>query len=319
MSVSQPSSVQQSTGGPAVLEEVPGWFYNVDRVLFVWLLERQARLGTSGNLIEIGAYLGRSAILIADHLRPGESFTVCDLFDSAAPDEANSTEMDTSYRSTLTREAFERNYLAFHQELPDIVQAPSSVLADGRISARSARFIHIDASHLYEHVIGDIQFARQALTDEGIVVLDDYRSEHTPGVSAAVWEAVLAMGLKPVTVSNQKFYGTWGDPAPLQDALAADLAGHTGLTIHEERVRGLRLLRFRGGSGLNPPAFRPSRFYDPIAAEASARAAAEQKGGKRRTEAQSKPAPSLRTRASRLAVDLLPPMAVRAIRRARHR
>ena len=72
------------------------------------------------------------------HLRDGETFTVCDLFDSEAPDDSNQAEMNGSYAS-LTRTAFEANYRAFHDGLPRIVQAPTSVILD-HVRPESCRF-----------------------------------------------------------------------------------------------------------------------------------------------------------------------------------
>src|SRR5262249_13616579 len=149
-----------------------------------------------GDLLELGAYLGKSAILMGDHLRAGESFTVCDLFDAEPPDEANEVELRRSY-ATLTRAGFERNYLAFHEALPEIVQAPTAEILD-HVTARSCRFVHVDASHLYDHVHGDIEAAGSLLRPEGTLVCDDYRAHHTPGVAAAVWHEIVAGGLRPI-------------------------------------------------------------------------------------------------------------------------
>ena len=97
--------------------------------------------------------MGKSAIMhAAPTCAAEETFTVCDLFDSEAPDEANEREMRGSY-STLTRRAFEANYLSFHDELPRVLQAPTTVVPD-EVAAGSCRFVHVDASHLYEHVHG---------------------------------------------------------------------------------------------------------------------------------------------------------------------
>ncbi|MFD8593672.1 class I SAM-dependent methyltransferase [Kitasatospora sp. NPDC059646] len=281
-------SVTDTTAAPAVPAtpaDVPGWFFRADREAFGWLLARQSAARVTGDLLEMGAYLGRSAILLGEHLRPGETFTVCDLFDLDAPDDDNSAEMSMSYRSTLTRRAFETNYLAFHAELPVIVQGPTSVLAGGRIPADSCRFVHVDASHLYEHVAGDILVARDALAGNGVIALDDYRAPHTPGVAAAVWEAVFTLGLKPVLLTPEKFYGTWGDP----DAVRADLLARDwraeGFRLDEEHFAGQRCHRLawddpdgRGENGGRP---RPRRSL---------------------------------TR--RVLLDVLPPVATRAVRRA---
>ncbi|MEU1284076.1 class I SAM-dependent methyltransferase [Kitasatospora sp. NPDC005856] len=228
---------------PLKRDDIPGWFFSLDRAAFSHLLSSQTAAGVTGDILELGSYLGRSAVLLGDHLRPGERLTVCDLFDSDAGDAENAAEMNMSYRRTLTRSAFEANYLAFHGELPEIVQAPTSVLADGRIRADSCRFVHVDASHLYEHVAGDIAVARAALTENGLVALDDYRSEHTPGVSAAVWEAVFTGGLRPVLLTPMKFYGTWGDAAAAQEALKERDWRAEGYTVDEDTIAGARVLR----------------------------------------------------------------------------
>ena len=106
------------------LEDVPGWFWPIDQQLFGWLLDRQSDLGITGDLLELGPYLGRSAILIGWHVRQGETFTVVDIFEDEAPDASNTNEVARSYGTRLTRARFEANYLDFHAQLPVIIQAP---------------------------------------------------------------------------------------------------------------------------------------------------------------------------------------------------
>jgi hypothetical protein len=313
------ATAQETHEYPGELNDVPGWFWPLDQVLFSWFLERQERLGTRGDLLELGAYLGKSAILLGHHLRDGETLTVCDLFESEPPDAANRAEAAKSY-STLTRQAFERNYLSFHDSLPAIVQAPSSAITD-EVGPGTCRFAHIDASHLYEHVQGDIGAARELLLPEGIVVLDDFRSEHTPGVSVAAWEAVLNRGLRPVCLSSQKLYGTWGDPEPVQEELLAALRGRDDIAVTVERAAGHRLVRTRAkGKRMQPPSLPSSRHPAPAPAPASpARRAGTGPTAGRAAQAQAHP-PRPRTprdRARRLALDVLPPVVTRAVRRYR--
>ncbi|GAB2867940.1 class I SAM-dependent methyltransferase [Streptomyces deserti] len=286
---------------PGTLADVPGWFPPLDQVLFTWFLEQQEANRLRGDLLELGAYMGKSAILLGRHLRDGETFTVCDLFESDAPDDANKAETSKSYAS-LTRQAFERNYLSFHDTLPTVIQGPSSVISS-HVAPRTCRFVHIDASHLYEHVHGDIGAARDLLLPEGVVVLDDFRSEHTPGVSVAAWEAVLTRGLRPICLSTQKLYGTWGDPEPLQEELLTMLKERDDCGLSVQWAAGHRLIRTHS-KRTQPPPFPHSRHYVPPVpkpAPAPRPAAARPQ----------------RSRARRLATDLLPPVVTRAIRRAR--
>ncbi|WP_438295609.1 class I SAM-dependent methyltransferase [Streptomyces sp. HUAS TT7] len=241
---------------PAGFSDVKGWFWPADQLLFDWFLKRQEKTPEqAGDLLELGAYLGKSAIFIGGYLRPGEEFTVCDLFDSPAPDDPNSAEMDRSY-STLTRRGFEANYLAFHEELPTVVQAPTSVIAS-RLKPDSCRFIHVDASHLYEHVHGDIEAARELAAPDAIVAFDDFRAEHCPGVAAAVWGAVATMELKLICITGTKAYGTWGDAEPVRAELLAWLKSRKDLWHGVEEVAGAPLIRIDGKKAQAPTPPQP--------------------------------------------------------------
>ncbi|GAA0620716.1 class I SAM-dependent methyltransferase [Streptomyces crystallinus] len=250
--MSQTTSAQSAA--PARFSDVKGWFWPADQLLFDWFLARQERQGLRGDLLELGAYLGKSAIFLGSYLREDETFTVCDLFDSPAPDDPNSEEMDRSY-ATLTRRAFEANYLAFHDELPVVVQAPTSVITS-RVDSGSCRFIHVDASHLYEHVHGDIAAARDLVAPDGIVAFDDFRAEHCPGVAAAVWGAVATTGLRPIAITATKFYGTWSDPEPARSELLSWLPTRPDMWHGVEEVAGAPLIRISGKKAVAPAAPR---------------------------------------------------------------
>ncbi|MFI8361659.1 class I SAM-dependent methyltransferase [Streptomyces sp. NPDC085612] len=298
------ASVTTPDGEPAPLvpttyDEVKGWFSAYDQVLFDWFLTRQNSEGEPGDLLELGAFMGKSAIFLGRYLRPGEQFTVCDLFDSPATDDFNVAENRSSY-PTLTRRGFETNYLAFHEALPTLIQAPTSVVAD-RVKPASCRFVHVDASHLYEHVVTDIASSRLVATPDAVVVFDDYRSEHCPGVAAAVWTAVVTGGLHPVCVSGSKLYATWGDPAPHQAALRAWLEERTDLWHGVDVIDGRPMVRI-GDQGVvapeAPQPLHPAPREEPAPAPAPAPPAAVRRPG---------------ARWRKLAKDLLPPVVTRAI------
>ncbi|MEU7499150.1 class I SAM-dependent methyltransferase [Streptomyces griseofuscus] len=318
------ATIQETTPPPHRLDDVPGWFPVLDQVLFDWFLTRQETDGMRGDLLEVGVYMGKSAIFTGRHQRPGEKYTVCDLFEGDAPDDANRAEANKSY-SALTRARFEANYLAFHDELPRVLQAPSSVVPD-EVEAGSCRFVHVDASHLYEHVHGDIGAARELLLPGGIVVLDDFRSEHTPGVSIATWEAVLNRGLHPICLSTQKLYGTWDDPEPVQEALLGMAQDRSDCHLSVQEAAGHRIIRLKS-KNMRAPEFPLSKHAQQESARAEAGAASVSAALPAAVPAPapnpvapaSAPAPRRATgrRVRRVAVDLLPPVLTRAIRNAR--
>ncbi len=292
---------------PTAYGQVDGWFSDYDQALFDWFLTHQNETGHEpGDLLELGAFMGKSAIFLAGYMRDGEEFTVCDLFDSPAPDESNLAEMADSY-PTLTRRGFETNYLAFHEVLPTIIQAPTSAVAD-RVRPASCRFVHIDASHLYEHVVQDIASSKIVAAPGAVVVFDDYRSEHCPGVAAAVWGAVANGDLRLIAVSASKLYATWDDPAPYQAALLAWLDGREDLWHGVDIVAEQSLVRIGDHGAVPPEQPKPLRpAPEPVAA---APAAPVHQSGPR-------PRPGAVWR--KLAKDLLPPVVTRAIVAARRR
>lgn len=232
---------------PRSLDDVPGWLTQTDKLLFRRLLTNQE----PGDLLELGAYLGKTAIHMGSYLRPGETFTVCDLFDLARDEGSIRPGARRAY-ATLTQATFERNYLAFHDMLPVIVRAKTDAILD-HVAKGSCRFIHIDASHAYEDVRTDLLSARQLLTPEGIVVFDDYRTAHTPGTAAAVWQAVVTEGLRVICLSDHRFYATWGDPARAQDDLIEWIGGRRDHYCDVQTVLGQRLVR------VAKPRTRPGR------------------------------------------------------------
>ena len=220
--------------------DIPGWFSWTDQGVFEHLLGRQDA-EPAGRLVELGAYLGKSAVVLGEYLRDGEELVVCDLFGDDAPDEHNSRENARSYGS-LTRRAFEANYLRVHGALPTVVQAPTSMIRE-HVQAGTTRFVHIDASHLYEHVVGDLEAAREMLRPGGVVVCDDYRSPHTPGVAAAVWSAVVGGPLRPFCLTPSKLYGSFDDPAAHREAVAAWVESVPGLNSEVQIIAGEPVVR----------------------------------------------------------------------------
>ncbi len=224
-----------------LIEELPGWFQRMDMELFKQLLDQTGdRLG-GGDLAELGVYLGKSAALIGWGRRPGETFTVVDLFEEESSAAENRAENDEQY-AELSQEAFERHYRTVHDELPVVVRGPSASIVD-HATHGTHRFVHVDASHLYEHVVEDIAAARTLLKPGGVVVFDDFRSVHTPGVAAAVWRATRD-DLRPFAVSLNKLYASFDDTQPWFEVMRAWV--EQSFWRHEvQQVAGENLLRVR--------------------------------------------------------------------------
>ncbi len=226
-------------------DSIQGWFYPEDVLVFQEINAFHGRDSVKGDLLEIGVYHGKSAILMGYFTRDDERLVVCDLFQSPAPIRENQAEKQFWY-SELTKTIFETNYLRFHPELPSIVSCPSTKLIQiGRLK-RNFRFVHIDGSHLYSIVRQDLHTAKRLLLRKGIVAIDDYRSVHTPGVAAATWQEMTSGGLIPFCLTPQKMYATWDESNVTIRKYLTNWAKNRGDLIAEiETVYGRKLLRLK--------------------------------------------------------------------------
>jgi hypothetical protein len=185
-------------------KKIEGWFSIHDVISFASILKIQEDLMIPGSLLEIGVYQGKSALLIGSYSRSVEDFEVCDIF-GLESDVENKHEISSSYRN-LNREIFENNFLNNLGALPVIHECKSIDLSN-KLHSNSYRFIHIDGSHLYSHVVHDVQLALDVLTHEdGVIVMDDFRSQHTIGVSLAIWEKIIESEFRPFLVTPAKMY-----------------------------------------------------------------------------------------------------------------
>jgi len=219
-------------------ELVLGWFEDVDAAVFRAIDHVQRAGGVEGDLLEIGTYLGKSAILLGYLLRPSERLVVCDLFTNEALDPA--LDADAPFYGQLNRPAFEENYSRFHTRPATVIERSSTELPDQGLE-RSFRIVHVDGSHRFDVVRQDISTALDFVVDGGIIVIDDYRTiPHALGVAAAVWEAVTSGRLVPVVATGQKLYGCspadteatartllhWATEEAPFDSLSQQVAGH---------------------------------------------------------------------------------------------
>ena len=221
------------------IKAIEGWFSRIDMALFRFFLSRPAPLCGAGDLAELGVYLGKSAVLIGSYQQPGETFSVVDLFGMASDDPGNARENEDQYGG-LSQGRFERNYRSVHADLPVVIRGVSSAITT-RAAHGTHRFVHVDASHLYEQVRSDLQAARTLLRPQGIVAVDDIQSQHTPGVAAAVWQEV-AGGLSPLVISPFKLYGTWGSSTSWQAAIGT-WVDRNGWPHETQLVSGHELVR----------------------------------------------------------------------------
>jgi hypothetical protein len=188
----------------SAISKVEGWFDFDDALAFHSILKLQQEMKIHGDILEIGAFAGKSAIFLNYYRDKSEELHICDIFEGEISG-SNKVEVVNSY-SNLSVERFIRNFKSVFQELP-IIHSCNSLELENRIGALEFRFIHIDGSHLFELVRSDLQFAVTHLDSlYGVIVLDDYRAPHTLGVACAMWQMIFTGRLRPILFTENKAY-----------------------------------------------------------------------------------------------------------------
>jgi len=224
----------------AVSDRVPGWFEPVDVAMFWACAHAQSACDVGGDILEIGTYMGRSAVVLGYFTRTGEALTVCDVFEDVGSDVSAREEWTRTY-SSLTRAGFEQNYLRQHGRLPTIRQVPSSELMDAE-APRSFRLIHVDGSHLFKQVSRDVEIVRELACDRAIVMFDDIARPSAPGVAAAVWPAVVGGSLIPVLLTRNKLYAIPRADPSLVRAIQDRVHALRGVSLHQQAIGPCDLL-----------------------------------------------------------------------------
>ena len=227
------------------IEAIPGWFRRMDMELFRLLLD--ADRGAPRRRRPGGARCLPGQERSADGLQPAAGR---DLHGDRPVRAARRPRMTTSRRTRSSTPSSRRR----RSRATTGRSTTSSRWWSGHRARRSCehaahgthRFVHIDASHLYEHVVADIAAARTLLKPGGVVVFDDYRAPHTPGVAAAVWRETTE-DLTPFAVTQNKLYATFGEADHWLEA-AQGLAGGRSL-LADGAAAGRRA---RAGPGERP-------------------------------------------------------------------
>ena len=164
--------------GPFPLESALTWSV---------LLNAQTRNDVRGDMLEIGVEFGTSAFLMLEALDAGEHATLIDLVKT---DEWLAG-INGAYKN---------------QAAHTFIVGNTQKMSSSEIPV-SCRWIHIDGGHLYEHVTNDLELAVDALSKDGVMVLDDFFEIRWPDVTFAILEFLkTSEKLVPFLLVNRKLY-----------------------------------------------------------------------------------------------------------------
>ena len=162
------------------IRRINGWFSEEAAMMFALVDALQRRAGLRGDLFEIGAHHGKSAVMLAAMADAGsESLEVCDLF--------GGQHANVSQSGAGDRRTFEANLRRHVRPLPAVrVFEVNSKELTPREVRRSIRFFHIDGGHNGDEALSDMELAAATLVDNGVIVVDDAFRADWPGVTEGI-------------------------------------------------------------------------------------------------------------------------------------
>jgi hypothetical protein len=242
--------------------EIQGALLEPDTYVFQAISQTQADSGITGDILEIGSYLGQSAIFLGYLLQDDEALHICDSFPEPSAVDPDFLPHTLDWYNTYSQQIFEDTYLRFHAELPEI-HAISSMDLPVELKPKSFRFIHLDGGHRPEVIASDIAMSKDVLVGGGVVAHDIYRSMETLEVAAAVWKEVAESSISPICATETRLYYTLTPYSSDQSAdLHARLRAIPRVNVVPSEFRGVEVALVQPAPG--EPEVSLKSFIPPI-------------------------------------------------------
>lgn len=165
------------------LPAIPGSCDHTTATLIALLALHQQDIGVEGDIAEIGVYLGKSFLVLANCLRHGEKITAIDTFEALVADNPD------VMGGVGNREVFAANVGRWAPAARlEIIEQSSNKLEQGFYDGRRVRFFSIDGGHSIALTKNDLWVSQRVLTPRGIVLLDDILNVHWTGVITGLFE-----------------------------------------------------------------------------------------------------------------------------------
>lgn len=164
-------------------DEIDGWF---NYKIIVPILELINKEQENGNILEIGLFKGKSFIPLIFLLKNNEKAYGIDVFENQQFNYDNSGEGNYDIFISNIKKLFNENIF----NKIKIIKEDSTKLDKTHYLKYSNnskyRIISIDGCHTKDATLIDLKNAIDILTDDGIIIIDDYFNNDWPGVKFGV-------------------------------------------------------------------------------------------------------------------------------------
>jgi predicted O-methyltransferase YrrM len=188
------------------IEAIDGWLARESAALMDFMLEAQDLLKAPGQgLLEIGVWKGRSAALMARHLRPGEDILLADAW-------LKKDEIIANLSAAMAQR--------FQQHAVNLFQGTARELATAVGPARRFRFVHVDGEHTGAGLRADLSLARQIVEPTGLIAIDDIFQPMYPHLAKELFTflgtegrdlACVMLGFNKAYLCRSRYLDAYGD------------------------------------------------------------------------------------------------------------
>jgi hypothetical protein len=171
----------------AIADNVEGMLSPFSMAVMDSVLSFQVARGVKGDIVELGAYRGKSATILSGRLSVGEQLHLYDIADYFDRDALKKTGAPINFNIANTADLSRRDFRG----------------RKGKI-----RFCHIDASHMFEPTMHEIALADYMLAVDGILCLDDFTNLNYSQILAATFKYLFTRrtDLTMFLVTDEKAY-----------------------------------------------------------------------------------------------------------------
>ncbi len=141
--------------------DIEGWCNPASFLIWRYLLRKQREFSCFGHVMEVGAWMGKTASILAAH--------------ADATQEEKIILIDIQIKAPEIEAALKLAGLKSLESV-HLHEVDSRMIStdDLGIKPRSVRWFHIDGEHSGPSVISDLDLAHQLTKESGIVVVDDF-------------------------------------------------------------------------------------------------------------------------------------------------
>ncbi len=154
-------------------EGVDGMMTITAAAAFISVFEELRRRGINGHWLETGVYKGKSAALLCGSANTDEDVVLIDV--GYHDTWGHLSELHNSIVSIISESE------KVEQTFPSINKYFGKTMV-----------MHSDGSHFYDNVYSDMTLAHKLLTEDGLLILDDFGNPHYPQVQAAAYTYLAA-------------------------------------------------------------------------------------------------------------------------------